>query len=138
MTEKEQGAADNAAPNKTDSKVATGAWWKSAFSLFPKKKQAPSTKEQAGAGGGQSSPPGRPVRDETKGSTANVQGKSDRKGQPAQGDQKKGQAVGKRPPRPRRSPRSKASAGPEGTPKQEKQAKQPNIGRGAKWQQSKF
>ena len=38
MTEKQQDAADAAVDKEKGQKVSTGAWWKSAFSLLPKKK----------------------------------------------------------------------------------------------------
>lgn len=40
MTEKKEPAAGTAEHDEVEQKVTTGAWWKSAFSLFPKKKQS--------------------------------------------------------------------------------------------------
>jgi len=53
MTEEKQGAAEAAEHSKEEQKVTTGAWWKSAFGIFPKKKQpAGSTGEKAESAGG--------------------------------------------------------------------------------------
>ena len=58
MTEKKQGSVDDEAAGKSVKKVSTGAWWKSAFNLLPKKKsESPRATEVSPAG------------DEVKGST---------------------------------------------------------------------
>ncbi|MHB1348414.1 MAG: Rne/Rng family ribonuclease [Desulfobulbaceae bacterium] len=46
MTEKRQNAADEPVPQEEGQKVTTGAWWKSAFNLLPKKKQQDGTENQ--------------------------------------------------------------------------------------------
>jgi ribonuclease E len=56
MTEKKEPAAEASEHDEAEQKVTTGAWWKSAFTLFPKKKQPPQPKEAAG---GQAAVPGK-------------------------------------------------------------------------------
>ncbi|HHO47336.1 MAG TPA: Rne/Rng family ribonuclease [Desulfobacteraceae bacterium] len=50
MTEEKQKAAEAAEHSKEEQKVTTGAWWKSAFGLFPKKMQPTSAGEEQATG----------------------------------------------------------------------------------------
>ena len=46
MTDRKQSAGESAEHDEVEQKVTTGAWWKSAFELFPRKKQSESDEEQ--------------------------------------------------------------------------------------------
>lgn len=129
MTEKEKGAGDKAAPDASADKVTTGAWWKSALSIFPKKKKTPAPEKQSGGGDRQTTDSARqkreavavdPDRGGTK--TARTQDSED-------GSASRNERGPKRPRRRKRGPRRDAAGSkpvsPENQEKQQDLQKQP-------------
>jgi len=133
MTEKENSTADKAEQKKTNEKVTTGAWWKSAFSLFPKKKQQtreekPPTGDDPGKGatGKGSDRAGQSVTSDR--GAAGEQGKKDTDEVGTAGEKQSGdrgpRPAGRGARRHKRGPRRKPSGPREEKPKQEEQAEQ--------------
>jgi ribonuclease E len=124
MTEKKQASETNDAAGETESKVSTGAWWKSALNLLPKRKGDPTPADVKAEKPGsvpQSPPDVSPEIGKPDKTGRRKGGKP--KGRPAAPE--KGEKKGRgRPPRSGRTTRQKPAggrAGKENTP--EKQAK---------------